>query len=165
MLIAALSLSASAAVSAAEVNPDEALELATEFFSASGIDRLSSARSLHLAFTAKDKQKPLYYVFNATEGQGFIIVSADDCTVPVLGYSTDSHYSVDAQPSAMKWMISGLESEIRVAPEVQSPQSPAARRAKVRRAAQSSGRVVLETAQWSQEGPFNSAIPGRPLVG
>lgn len=164
-LIISLSLFFPAVVNAATVSENEALELATEFFSSSGVSRLSAPGSLELAFTAKDKQKPLYYVFNSTDGQGFIIVSADDCTAPVLGYSTESHYSPASVPAAMKWMISGLENEIRIAPDVQRPQSVKARREAIRRVAQSSGRILLPTAQWSQEGPFNNAIPGHPLVG
>lgn len=164
-LIASLSLCVPAAASAGVVSQDEARELAAEFFSSSGVERLATSASLKLAFTAQDKQKPLYYVFNAVEGEGFIIVSADDCTVPVLGYSTDSHYSSATLPSAMKWMISGLENEIRIASDVQPSQSSTARRSQIRKAAQSTERIVLQTAQWSQEGPFNNAIPGRPLVG
>lgn len=104
-------------------------------------------------------------MFNAHEGPGYIIISADDCATPVLGYSLEGHYSAGAMPPAMGWMMNGLEKEIKAAPSLQKPMPMKQRRKMASRAAQSNARILLETPQWRQEAPFNNLIPGRPLTG
>ena len=160
-------MSACAAMSAhASVVPvDNAKLIASEFFNASGREAVPSGEP-ELVYTSGTKIRPLYYVFNAGDGHGYVIVSADDCTTtPILGYSTEGGYDAASVPAAMKWMLSGIEREIKAAPSVQKSTAYAERRRVARRTAQSNERILLNTAQWSQEGPFNSKIPGRPLVG
>lgn len=44
------------------------------------------------------------YVFAPTEGEGFVVVSADDCTVPVLAFSpTQSFDTTDLPPHVASW--------------------------------------------------------------
>ncbi len=161
-----LLLACAATVAHAEVvSVDNAKQLAADFFSASGLERLSSTDALDLAYTCGSASKPVYYVFNAHQGPGYIIISADDCATPVLGYSTEGHYDVAALPPAMNWMLHGLESEIKAAPDLQKPVPHAERRQMARRVARSSERILLETPQWRQETPFNMHIPGNPLTG
>ncbi len=163
------SLVASCAVSTAHagvVSVENAKQLAADFFNASSHDRLASVDALDLVHTSGSESHPLYYVFNAREGEGFIIVSADDCTTPVLGYSLDGRYDVASLPAAMEWMMSGLESEIKAAPSLQRPVNHTERRNMARKAGKGTyDRILLGTPAWSQEAPFNNAIPGRPLVG
>lgn len=52
---------------------------------------------------------PYYYVFNKGENDGYIIVSADDATVPVIGFSDSGNFDYDNMPDAMKWMLSSYE--------------------------------------------------------
>ncbi len=101
------------------VSVESAKQVAAEFFSACSQERLASADALELVYTSGSASRPLYYVFNAREGKGFIIVSAEDCTTPVLGYSVDNSYNASSAPAAMKWMMSGLENEIKAAPSLQ----------------------------------------------
>ena len=164
-LIFLLFACASGMAHADEVSVDNAKQLAADFFSASSLDRLASADALDLAYTCGTASHPLYYVFNAHEGQGYIIISADDCVTPVLGYSLEGRYDAGSMPPAMNWMMHGLESEIKAAPELQNPVSMTERRRMARRAAQSNERILLETPQWRQEAPFNKHIPGNALTG
>lgn len=164
-LIFLLFACASGMAHADEVSVDNAKQLAADFFSASNLDRLASADALDLAYTCGTASHPLYYVFNAHEGQGYIIISADDCTTPVLGYSLEGRYDAGSMPPAMNWMMHGLESEIKAAPGLQNPVSMTERRRMARRAAQSNERILLETPQWRQEAPFNKHIPGNALTG
>lgn len=164
-LILSLLTCASAPAFAAPVSVEDAKQLAADFFSADN-SGLASIDALDLAYTAGTASKPHYYVFNARDGKGYIIISADDTTAPVLGYSTDGSYNAAAVPPAMKWMLSGLENEIKAAPSLKRPFTAAQRRNMVaRRAGRAGERILLPTASWSQESPFNAAIPGRPLVG
>lgn len=164
-LIFLLFACASGMAHADEVSVDNAKQLAADFFSASSLDRLASADALDLAYTCGTASHPLYYVFNAHEGPGYIIISADDCTTPVLGYSLEGRYDAGSMPPAMNWMMHGLESEIKAAPGLQNPVSMTERRRMARRAAQSNERILLETPQWRQEAPFNKHIPGNALTG
>lgn len=164
-LILSLLTCASVPALAAPVSVEDAKQLAADFFSADNNDS-AAVDALDLVYTAGTAAKPYYYVFNARDGKGFIIISADDTTAPVLGYSTDGSYNAAAIPPAMRWVLSGLESEIKAAPSLKRPFTAAQRRNMVaRRGGRSGERILLPTASWSQEGPFNSAIPGRPLVG
>ena len=147
------------------VSVDTAKQLAAEFFNASSNNRLASADALDLTFTGGTASRPYYYVFNARDGHGYIIVSADDCTTPVLGYSEDGRYNPSSVPPAMKWMLSGLEREIKAAPGLQRPVSLDERRRQVRRAAGGNERILLNTPEWRQEAPFNRHIPGNALTG
>ena len=147
------------------VSVDTAKQLAAEFFNASSNNRLASADALDLTFTGGTASRPYYYVFNARDGHGYIIVSADDCTTPVLGYSEDGRYNPSSVPPVMKWMLSGLEREIKAAPGLQRPVSLDERRRQVRRAAGGNERILLNTPEWRQEAPFNRHIPGNALTG
>ena len=164
-LIFLLFACASGMAHADEVSVDNAKQLAADFFSASSLDRLASADALDLAYTCGTASHPLYYVFNAHEGPGYIIISADDCTTPVLGYSLEGRYDAGSMPPAMNWMMHGLESEIKAAPGLQNPVSMTERRRMARRVAQSNERILLATPQWRQEAPFNKHIPGNALTG
>lgn len=45
------------------------------------------------------------YVFNAPDGKGFVIVSGDDRTEPILGYSTSSCFDASQMPDNMRsWL-------------------------------------------------------------
>lgn len=71
--------------------------------------------SLELVYTAselsspfistREIETPYYYVFNFTDENGYIVISADDAAVPVLAYSTQKAYRQENQPDAfIKWM-------------------------------------------------------------
>ena len=148
----------------APVTIDDACVIAKEFLSARN-GELPGNVNVKPAFTAGSETKPLYYVFNVGDKAGFVIISAEDTTVPVLGYSFEGEYPVDAQPNSMSWMMSGLEQELKVAPTLQVSNTLGNSKRLARSAAQKAGQKLLATASWSQEAPFNSMIPGRPLVG
>ena len=55
------------------VSTDSALQLAAEFFNTCGQENLASKDALELVYTCSASSRPLYYVFNAKEGQGFVM--------------------------------------------------------------------------------------------
>ncbi len=61
---------------------------------------------LSLAYTEKSPGgEPVYYVFNVNTDKGFIIVSAEDATHPILGYSNEGGYAAPtAGSNAAYWM-------------------------------------------------------------
>lgn len=138
------------------LTPEEAAKTATEFFSAGNTSRLGNSDALELAHTAKKSDgTPVYYVFNAKNGRGFIIISADDKAVPVVGYSYESSFVPEKVSDVTATMLDNA-----VKPVADS--SFGLRQRVVTRV--SSGKV-LSTPEWSQESPFNSQIPNYRLVG
>lgn len=59
-------------------------------------------------------EKTPYYVFNATAGQGFVIVSGDDCVGDnlVLGYTDRGSFDAGSVPDNMKWWLEQTASQI-----------------------------------------------------
>jgi hypothetical protein len=54
-----------------------------------------------------------YYIFNVTNGDGFIIVAADDNATPVLGYSNEVDFdATNIAPQTAKW-LEGYKNQIR----------------------------------------------------
>jgi hypothetical protein len=52
-----------------------------------------------------------FYVFANKDGEGFVIVSADDCVQPILGYSTTSRVP-EIIPAHTRFFLQGYEEEI-----------------------------------------------------
>ncbi len=58
-----------------------------------------------IVYTNYSESAPLYYVFNRTQDEGFVIVSADDRVLPVLAYSNESNYTNNNFPvQFVSWM-------------------------------------------------------------
>ena len=69
---------------------DQALEAATNFSKQISGLQLRSSQYMQLAYTAKSELRfggdnTYFYVFNRGNNNGFIIISGDDRTLPVLG--------------------------------------------------------------------------------
>ncbi|MDE6479394.1 MAG: C10 family peptidase, partial [Muribaculaceae bacterium] len=140
---------------AATLSVDEAKDVAAEFFQSGDILRLADKDAFVLAHTATDgASNPICYVFNAKDGKGFVIVSADDASLPVIGYSDNSTWSVASVPASAKRVL--LE-PVKVSADT--------RRRVLSHASAKSESKVLQTPSWSQEAPFNNMIPNRRLTG
>lgn len=81
----------------------------------------SSSVSMNLAYECKSDmsgQKSVkeeiayYYVFNASDNKGFVIISGDDKVSPVLGYSTNNSFDATHIPDNVKKWLDGYRSEI-----------------------------------------------------
>ncbi len=102
--------------SAKQVELKDARLAAKNFY----FERLS--RNLHQAvaynsvsiseeFVEKDGTRPVYYVFNFA-GNGYIIISADDCCYPVIGYAFDTKYKEGNQPDNFVFWMGARKQEI-----------------------------------------------------
>ena len=78
---------------------------ASHFLSQHGATR--SANALHLVYQLDNAQQiACVYVFNS-EGGGFVVMSADNSVLPVLGYSTTGYFDTEDIPSNMAaWLDS-----------------------------------------------------------
>ena len=110
------------------------------------------------------REEAMYYVFGMDDNQGFIIVSADDVAVPVLGYSENGTYGED-NPNFNDWMDC-LARGIAYAIENNLPQEAAIKEqwdvyltgnAPGLRATTAVGPLL--TTKWDQGVPYNDMCP------
>ncbi|MDE6007378.1 MAG: C10 family peptidase [Muribaculaceae bacterium] len=163
LILPALLIGTIGASQASTVSVEDARSIAAEFMNSRGGATIQVATNP--IYSAGSSSTPLYYVFNSTDGNAFVIVSAEDTTTPILGYSFECGYATENTPEPMQWMMAGIERELKAAPQLQQSRSLNSRRAMAHNAASQSSAKLLSTANWSQEAPFNNLIPGRPLVG
>ena len=67
--------------------------------------------SLKLVKTVSNGDVALFYIFNVNT-RGFIIVSADDACIPVLGYSFDNVYSGVSEPEGLTSLLKAYQEEV-----------------------------------------------------
>jgi hypothetical protein len=58
---------------------------------------------------------PTIYAFNSSLGRGFILIAADDCVWPVLGYSAQGQLKEGYLPFTVSKWLEGYQKEIRLA--------------------------------------------------
>ena len=97
-----------------------------------------------------------YYIFNAEDGQGYVIVSADDRAREILGYSETGNLSETNMPCGMKMLLDLYAEEINSLSEA-TTLSPSP--SKVAAAASRSDVDVLMSCQWGQSSPYNGQCP------
>ena len=103
-----------------------------------------------------------FYVFNVEDNGGFVIVSGDERTPAILGYSDSGNMDLGHLPSNVQWLMDYYEDGI-------SNLTDAAVGA-VRHQAPAKPEIApLIATQWGQNSPFNDQCPmvgsQRPLTG
>lgn len=105
-----------------------------------------------------------FYIFINELGRGFVLVSADDCVLPIIGYSTDENFTFPI-PVHVRGALSRYEEEIAYCKENQiagteyitslwndiynNTYTPAMR----------SSVAPLLTTKWNQDEPYNNLCP------
>lgn len=89
---------------AKQVSLSQARTVAKNFFESQGAVTIKMTDKAIVHYD-EDTGQPLIYVFIGRAGKGFIIVSADDLCIPVLGYSTENAFaSKPDSPEAGPWI-------------------------------------------------------------
>ena len=99
---------------AGPVSRSQALQEAKSFLATKGVE-MKSSEVAHLAprkANAQESESSYYYVFNAGNDQGFVIVSGDDRTEKILGYSDSGSFDEENMPEPLKAWLEGYEREI-----------------------------------------------------
>ena len=114
------------------------------------------------------KQVSGLYLFNVNDDGGFVIVSNDDSTVPILGFSDSGAIDPDNMPSNMRAWLQGYADEIEWAKKhiVASPlkalkaSNAGAVKAPRRVGSHSTTAIApLVTTKWDQDSPYNDLCP------
>ena len=146
-------------VSAAPVSEKRARQIASDFFS--GVSVKSSGSGVELVWSGNDLNEsavtksvsgePLMYIYNNAGGEGFVIVSGDDNTRPVIAFSYDGSFDVEDMPGGARYILSGWMKQIE-----RSSDGP---RMASSLYSEGSGGVSHSTALWGQSAPFNLQTP------
>lgn len=106
-LILTLFLMAAMPMMAERVTPETARKVATTFLNNNG------AKVAQLTDLSKAAGFPNLYIFNANPG--FVVMSADDCVRPILGYSLTNVFVAEGMPENIKGWLLDYSDEIQYA--------------------------------------------------
>lgn len=156
-------LTVSFVAAANPVDVSKARQIALQFIEARGQgdsvvkSRASSAPRVELSYIQDGEVGKVFYVFNQSDDQGYVIISADDRVAPVLGYADKGSFDVSDLPDGLKDLLKCYEEQITYA--VKS-------NAGVRRVSQNRAEIEpLIQTKWNQWEPFNNLCPIDPSTG
>ena len=140
------------------VTPEQALAEAAQF--AKGRNVTSAVNIVSKAKRASQATTAYYYVFNIGNNEGFVIVSGDDRTTPILGYSDTGRFDETKIPANLKSWLEGYAQQIK-ALETMSDAQVAQCLAAPRRAAVPTRNSVapMLTTKWDQARPYWNQCP------
>ena len=92
---------------AERVTPETARKVAATFLNNNG------AKSAQLTDLTKEAGFPNLYIFNGNPG--FVVMAADDCVQPILGYSLTGEFVAENMPSNVRGWLQGYNDEIQYA--------------------------------------------------
>lgn len=166
---------------AQQVSERLAREVAGNFMNTStGISSARTGSDLKLVYKAISSTTqtlqdttPLLYVFNTSDSNGFVIVSAHASTVPVLAYSAEAGFDPDHIPPPIAWWIEQYEAQIRHAAlnktepqEIRDAWLHLSRGATSPQAARQAQQVnALIRTKWNQDSYYKAFCPQNTLTG
>lgn len=100
-----------------------------------------------------------YYVFNSEGNNGFVIVSGDDRTAPVFGYSDTGSFDENNIPENMRAWLAGYVDEIKALGTDESSANSKLLSAPKKAEAVKRPVAPLLTALWNQDSPYNDNCP------
>ena len=156
----AMALLVSLAAMGAPVSRQQALAEATAFVQQRQVSNGALRLATHAPRFQAAADMGYYYVFNIGSG-GFVIVSGDDRTNPVLGFSTEGAFDPDRVPVNMQNWLDGYVGQIKVLDAMDNAQAAQAlalpRRATVVDTRNSI--APLLTTKWDQATPYWNECP------
>ncbi len=153
---------------AERVSRDDAALVANNFMnvasSNSAVKKTPAKKMVMKAVPAQEENQ--YYVYENENGEGWVIVAANDVITPILAYSETGHFRTDNMPvNVRKWMgkynnfINKLEQE-----GVESDEETQAQWKKLRKGANAEKATVivgpLIKTTWDQDTPYWNLCPG-----
>lgn len=150
LLLTLLVVMVTATVNAERVTKQEALQKAQVFMPGR---QFVEARSF--ARAAGSTGEEVFYVFNADGNQGFVIVSGDDRTTEIIGYSKTGHLDMEQMQDNLKWWLDGYVRQM----ETLATSAKPAQKAKTRGADSWKAVNPLVKTQWDQYEPYNLMCP------
>lgn len=157
-----IALLATALAFADNVSQKEAYSIALDFAKKHNMTMKTQRPTMAAKRRGASPAAAAYYVFNmGAKTDGFVIVSGDDSTTPVLGYSTTGCYDDNDVPDGLKWLLDTYAKCIEAQATTTSTASVTAPQT---RAAGPAIAPLIKT-QWNQGQPYNLLCPGGGMGG
>ena len=153
---------------AERVSRDDAALVANNFMnvasSNSAVKKTPAKKMVMKAVPAQEENQ--YYVYENENGEGWVIVAANDVITPILAYSETGHFRTDNMPANVrKWMgkyndfINKLEQEgVESDEETQAQWKTLRKGANAEKATVIVGPLIKTT--WDQDTPYWNLCPG-----
>lgn len=166
-----LSLFVATTVLAGPVSKEQAWQLAADFVktrpaaaaSKAAGDVVQQADALSLVTLSQNRQEAMaapFYIFNIGERQGFVIISGDDRTVPVLGYSDEGCIDPERMPENLRYWLDDYAQQLKTLAQMDDTQAQNCLRAPSRAAVQTRNSIApLITTKWDQATPYWNECP------
>ena len=146
----------SSLVHAGIVTKDQAMQKGAQFMTSKrGVQKVLTPTT-GINRRAGDTQKEPFYVFNI-DGGGFVIVSGDDRTVEILGYSENGTFDVNNIPDNMRGLLQEYAEGIQYLDDHNIQVDKTSNRS-VRRTGMTSIVPVMKQ-KWNQGKPYNNLCP------
>ena len=147
---------------AAPVGKEKAMEEAAAFLAkknpGNAGKQMRMAAKRDRLITANDEA--YYYVFNVGENNGFVIVSGDDRTTPILGYADEGSFDIQKMPANMKAWLDGYAEQLKVLAEMSDETATKAMSApRKARISTRNSIAPLITTKWDQATPYWNKCP------
>lgn len=150
-----LSVMMTIVVTAGDVTPEQALQQAQDFLQQTPMGMKRSQADIQLKMAGRVSG---LYVFNAEGNQGFVIVSNDDRTAPILGYSETGNLDPDNMPCNMRAWLQGYADEIAWLDEHNIQLTGVAALHRTASAVKTPIAPLVQT-HWNQGSPYNDNCP------
>lgn len=152
LLFLLLAIMATVAVNAQLVSRQQALEKAQKFMPGK---QFVEGKSVISSRGDVSGRLDAFYVFNADNNGGFVIVSGDDRTTDILGYSKTGNLDMEQLPDNLKWWLESYARQIEALGTSLEP----AQKAKARGAGDWDAIEPMIKTQWNQYYPYNMMCP------
>jgi hypothetical protein len=143
---------------AERVTPETARKVATTFLNNNG------AKSNQLVDLSKAAGFANLYIF--TTESSFVVMSADDCVKPILGYSLTGSFAAEGLPENIRWWLQGYCDQIQRAIDNNLPAEASVKEAWYSLKSGAPSNEVKETVVgpllstlWDQTYPYNYSCP------
>ncbi len=166
-----LSLFVATTVLAGPVSKEQARQLAADFVktrpaaaaSKAAGNVVQQANALSLVTLSQNRQEAMaapFYIFNIGERQGFVIVSGDDRTASVLGYSDEGCIDPERMPENLRYWLDDYAQQLKTLAQMDDTQAQNCLRAPSRAAVQTRNSIApLITTKWDQATPYWNKCP------
>ncbi|MCM1519773.1 MAG: C10 family peptidase [Lachnoclostridium sp.] len=156
-LISFLLIFTTFAANARQVTPEEAQFIASEFFNSGSNSKVKRVprRAVQDSRSAENQSEPQpYYIFNADDNAGFVIISGDTRAKKILGYSDNGYFDYNNLPPQLSFLLNEYEKQIA---SISSDTTNDTFRQK--NDDPSAGGLILNTPNWGQGHPYNTKCP------
>ena len=156
---------------AGPVDQQKAQKLGAKFLSTTAVSQKTADIQLNLVSVAANRDATDYYVFNVSNGEGFVIVAADDCVKPILAYSTTGQFDPQNVSEGFQFTLEGFREEIQyvrehnltATPDIVAEWNAVSKTGSLNRCEQTRTVVgPLCQTLWNQNFPWNSQCPEDP---